>query len=715
MVYEPTARLPSASISSVRSRQLTLRAKAMRVLDRLGVVGVSMLVSVMFASATAAQERRDTTRADTSIFRIGEIVVQAARPVTTVGGASAIEVLLDSLALPAAPTLEAVLRQVPTIHVRTNSRGESEITMRGSESRQVAVLVDGVPLTLGWDARTDVSVVPATAPQELTLIRGLSSVLYGPNTLGGIVEVGVGRGVMRAQAHSLQLTAGVDHVGGYASSATVTLPFESSSGRWLVRGGVGYRNLPGVPLASGVVEPVPGSDEDLRLNTDLDHTDGFAALRYTADGGTWFAFSSSAFRAERGIAAELGASSPRFWRYPDVARVIAVASGGTGERRTPFGGQGDIEASLGIDLGQSEIHSFQNRAYDRVVGSEKGDDRTYTLRLLADHTLGTRADLRAAFTYADINRDQVTDSGPTAEYRQRLWSVGAESVVRLLESGSGTLENMRVSFGAVLDRGDTPESADKPPLDALTDWGARLGVTAAFAGGDALLHAGASRRARFPALRELYSDALRRFEPNPTLTAERLIAMEAGITTRVASGEVQAVIFHHRLNDAIVRITTAEGRFQRINRDQIRSTGLELLGGYAFGALSVGGDLSLQSVELIDPNAGASREPENQPAIFGSLNARFPLVAGLRGIAEARYTGRQFCVDLDSGGDRRLDAGTHLNAELAREWRLRPTGAPWLSRLETRASVDNIRDTAIYDQCGLPQAGRLLRFQLRLF
>lgn len=81
---------------------------------------------------------------------------------------------------------------MPHLHVRTNSRGEAEISTRGSDSRQVAVLVDGVPLTLAWDARADASVIPSSAPQEPTFTRGLSSMLHGPNVLGGVVEVKVG-------------------------------------------------------------------------------------------------------------------------------------------------------------------------------------------------------------------------------------------------------------------------------------------------------------------------------------------------------------------------------------------------------------------------------------------------------------------------------------------------------------------------------------------
>jgi hypothetical protein len=36
-------------------------------------------------------------------------------------------------------------------------------------------------------------------------------------------------------------------------------------------------------------------------------------------------------------------------------------------------------------------------------------------------------------------------------------------------------------------------------------------------------------------------------------------------------------------------------------------------------------------------------------------------------------------------------------------------------RLETSVSGYNLGDTALYDACGLPRAGRLFRFQVRVF
>lgn len=669
-----------------------------------------LILAVAWAATAVAQERADSTRRDT-VITLPDLVVRAATPITTVGGASGVRASLDSMPLPAAPTLERVLRDIPLLHVRRNSRGEAEISVRGSESRQVAVLVDGVPLTLAWDARADVSVIPATAPREVNFIRGLSSMLYGPNVLGGIVELSVGQTFFQPHAASAELAADVDNVGGYGAKASVAVPVNAAAGGWLVRAGASHRDSPGVPLPGGVAEPVP-TDRDLRLNTDATNVDGFLAVRYHDYGGSWFSASGSSFRAERGIAAELGVDDgARFWRYPHVSRTVMVASGGSGDRRTPLG-RGDLEASVGVDLGRTDIDAYTDRTYTALDGFENGKDRTLTARVLGDHTLGARGDLRAAFTLSDIRHDEFLP-GAEARYRQRLWSVGTETVWRVVERG-GAIRFLHLSAGGAYDVAQTPESGGREPLGTLHQWGGRLGATMGVGPGYTLLHGGISRRARFPALRELYSGALDRFAPNPALQPEHLLAIEAGVTTRIGIAEVQAVGFRHQLHDAVVRITLPDRRYMRVNRDRLTSTGAELLLSVVVGGAVIGGDLTVQAVDLTDTDAGVTHRPENLPAVFGSVHASVPLPAAFHATAEARFTGSQYCLDPGTGEDARLAAGTIVSAEVGRTW-WSAGDARWFGRFDTRLAMDNVGNLALYDQCGLPQAGRLLRFQVRVF
>lgn len=666
---------------------------------------VAVFTAAVFSSLNAQQ-------ADT-VYRVGEVVVRAARPVTTIGGSSAIEVRLDSLELPPAPSVETVFRALPLLHVRTNSRGESEISARGSESRQVAVLVDGVPLTLAWDSRADVSVLPATGIQEITFVRGLSSMLFGPNVLGGVVEVGVGQSHFQPAQHAMSVEAGLDNTGGYSGAATIALPGTTANGEWLMRAGASLRESPGQPLANDVREPVATSD-DLRLNTDAQSVNGFLAMRYRTNGGAWLAFSGSSFQSERGIAAELGVENARFWRYPHISRTLAVVSGGTGDRASPFGGRGDIEFSLGYDGGRTEIDAYTSREYSEKASFENGDDRTLTARLLADQTIGGRGDLRAAVTLSEIRHDESLPEGD-ARYRQQLMSFGAENNWRLIDGGA-IINSLRLSVGAAFDVATTPESGGREPRQEQLDrWGGRVGLSAAVNDGRTVLHGGVSQRARFASLRELYSGALNRFQPNPDLKPERLLAMEAGVTTQLGNGQMQAVAFRHQLNDAVVRITLPDRRFLRVNRNELQSTGVELLASQRIGPIDLDGNVTFQSVDLTDTEADVTNRPENLPELFGRLNAQFPLLLELRGNAELDYIGNQFCIDPGTGNDRKLDAGSAVNAGLARTWAVRSRGASWVSRVEGRIAADNIGNIARYDQCGLPQPGRLLRFQVRLF
>lgn len=667
---------------------------------------VVVAAAAMLASTGVVQgQARDTLRADT-VVRLGGIRVDVIQPITTVGGTSALTARLDSMNLTAAPLLEEVLREIPLLHVRTNSRGEAEILSRGSESRQVAVLLDGVPLTLTWDARSDVSVIPATAPREIEFLRGLSSMLHGPNVLGGVVELRVA-GEHTPLPRSAQLSTGIDDTGGAGGSASATLPWRGHGGHWTFRGGAGWRDSPGAPLARGIVEPAGGGD-GLRLNTDSRVVDGFAAVRYRSDGGPWVSLSTSGTLARRGIAPELDMAEPRFWRYPHVSRAIAAFTGGTGFHDTPFG-RGDLELAIGLDAGRTEIDAYTDHTYAERSAFENGDDLTMTLRLLGDHTLGARGDLRLAATWADIRHEEELPAG-AARYRQRLWSIGAETLW-LLADRAGPLTGVRFTVGGAYDGGDTPEAGGRPAVPTLHDWGARAGLSALL-GGAAQLHAGVSRRGRFPALRETYSGALNRFAPNPDLGAEHLTAFEAGVTLHGRTARFQTVAFHHRLDDAIVRITLPDRRFMRVNENQVRTTGVELLAALAVGPATVGGDVAFQSARLITPTVRHGRL-ENQPARFGGVHIRAPIALGIRGFAEARHTGTQYCL-APTGEDVRLDAGTSINAELSRSWRLRRSGSSLLSRIETRIAADNVTDAALYDQCGLPRPGRLLRFQLRL-
>jgi len=661
--------------------------------------GLAFAALVPFAAPAAAQARPDS-----AARTIDPVVVRGVRIPAIVGAAAAVVADVDSLHLPASPVLAQALREMPFILVRRNSRGENELSVRGSDSRQAAVLVDGVPLTLGWDHRADPTLVPIAGAQRITLVRGLSSLLHGPNVLGGVVEVGMsGGGAARGGAPVASITSDVDQFGG----AGVSLAGSSAvggTGRFALTGGFGYRDRPGVALSRDIADL--GTDPDLRINSDLQRMDGFASLRYAGASGGHAGLTVSALQAERGVEPELHVEEPRLWRYPEQRRVLATATAGTGMRATAWG-HGALQASVGMNAGRTEIESFDTPAYDEVTGTEQGEERTVTARVLGEHSLGS-AVLKAAATVADVTYDETLDDDPTARYRQRLWSVGAEATVPFGEY-------VEVGGGVVMDRASTPETGGREPLAALSRMGGRLGL-AVQVPADVRLHLSASQRSRFPALRELYSGALNRFAPNPNLKPETLLGAEVGATKSWASGELQGTLFRHSLRDAVIRTTLPDRRFFRVNRDQIRSTGVEVLGAWRHASgFSVLGDATVQQVRLLDPAApDDERRAEHQPSLRLGMDVGVPLPFAVRGTASVEHMGRQYCTNADIGAQQVLGAQTRGDLAADRSWSLGRAASTLFRTLRVTLAVDNVADAAVYDICGLPQPGRTARLMLEL-
>lgn len=658
------------------------------------------------SGAAAAQARPDSTARPDTTQALEAVRVRAAYTPRVIGSASAVSISPDSLPLSTtAPSMGEALRQLPFLYVRQNSRGESEISVRGSESRQAAVLFEGVPLTLTWDARADVSAVPIAGVQQLDYVRGLSSLLSGPNAIGGVITASLwnDHDPSRAPARTSRAELQMDQFGGARSSATFGGALRHSAESSLqYRVGAGWRDLPGLARPHDVNEP--DGNRSLRQNTDNRALDAFAGLRYEHAQGRYVSGFATVTDGARGVAPELHINTPRLWRNPEVRRAIAGVSAGTGAIRSRLG-IGDAEVSLGVNDGRTEINSFTDRGYATIAGTELGEDRTTTLRLTFDQQLGERFVLRGAFTESRVRYLETINTDPTNTYRQRLSSIASEldfTPTRFLTFVAGLSQ----------DAANTDEAGGRTPLGRTDGLGWRTGVTWLLPMQGLRLHASASERKRFPALRELYSGALNRFEPNPNLRPETAHSAEMGATFVRGRFDVHAVLFSQRIDDAVVRITLPSRQFQRINRDRFTSRGVELTAGTVAGPVALRGDLTLQRARIADATITdpTLRRPEDVPDAYGSLLATVPFTRGFEGNVRARMLGATRCTNPDSGSLQRQSGNATFDLGLERRWSARSA----LGRLTAAVQVENVLDRALYDKCGLPQAGRTLRFGLRI-
>ena len=90
-----------------------------------------------------------------------------------------------------AATLDQVLDSEAGIDIRTlgGVGARSDISIRGSSTDQVAVYVDGIPLTAGGSGFNGLSQVPVGQVEHIEVYRGSSPGTFGSGAIGGIVNI----------------------------------------------------------------------------------------------------------------------------------------------------------------------------------------------------------------------------------------------------------------------------------------------------------------------------------------------------------------------------------------------------------------------------------------------------------------------------------------------------------------------------------------------
>ena len=92
--------------------------------------------------------------------------------------------------LQAQPTIDKVLTQIPGV-----DNQDGQINIRGSSGyaygvgSRVMVMLDGLPLITGDAGLANLDLIPVDNIQQIEVIKGASSVLYGSSALGGVINV----------------------------------------------------------------------------------------------------------------------------------------------------------------------------------------------------------------------------------------------------------------------------------------------------------------------------------------------------------------------------------------------------------------------------------------------------------------------------------------------------------------------------------------------
>ena len=179
--------------------------------------------AAQMVTSAQAQSRREPEPLD--------ITITANRSPTAIQrtGSAVTIIRAEEIARASSYSVADVLRQVPGVEVSTNGGpgGTSTIRMRGANSGQTLVLLDGVRITdpSGASGEFDASLIAPGIIERIEVLRGPQSALYGSDAMGGVINIITRKG-RGAPSRSLRFE------GGSYGSASVTGSVAGSTGPW---------------------------------------------------------------------------------------------------------------------------------------------------------------------------------------------------------------------------------------------------------------------------------------------------------------------------------------------------------------------------------------------------------------------------------------------------------------------------------------------------
>jgi iron complex outermembrane receptor protein len=118
------------------------------------------------------------------VFTLGEVVVQSKRK------DSVDAVTYKETERFQRPTISTALDLMPGIaQSNVGPRNESLVYLRGFSLRQVPVFIDGIPVYVPYNGYVDFAMFTTFNISQINVEKGDASVLYGPNTMGGVINI----------------------------------------------------------------------------------------------------------------------------------------------------------------------------------------------------------------------------------------------------------------------------------------------------------------------------------------------------------------------------------------------------------------------------------------------------------------------------------------------------------------------------------------------
>ena len=150
---------------------------------------ILFLIVFCFNASLAEESMQKEAVADFEAFDLGEIYVTAEKYPASREVTVTTEITAEDIKTTNSKTVAEALSYVPGIRVSTGYKNEPDIQIQGFSQNRNLILIDGVPYYETNYGKLDLNQIPVDNIAKIEITKGGASVLYGPNALGGVVNI----------------------------------------------------------------------------------------------------------------------------------------------------------------------------------------------------------------------------------------------------------------------------------------------------------------------------------------------------------------------------------------------------------------------------------------------------------------------------------------------------------------------------------------------
>ncbi|MCE1163770.1 MAG: TonB-dependent receptor [Bacteroidetes bacterium] len=577
------------------------------------------------------------------------------------------------------------LKLISGINTTRNSRNEIQIKMRGFDQRQIGVFFDGIPFYVAYDGIFDLSQLSAASVGKITISKSMPSVLYGMNTLGGSVNI-------ISDKPSQGIHTDIKGIYGDTYGGVLKNTGSFRKFNWLIA--VNYDKSDGFRLPSSF-NPAKNEDGDKRDNSRILQRDIFVRAGYDFSTDNDLSVVASKSYNSKDVPVNIYTSFPRYWRYTTFNNfTLGVIS--------------NNRISRGIKL-RSSIYTVNNfnilKAYDDNTFStllknssfnSTYDDYSTGLSFIPEFSFGSILSGRLSVTYKrDTHYEQPSSLQAYKKFAAENYTAGLEK--NFAAANNDISAGINYSMLKIINANGSPLRGNISNVSGHIGTGRSIGSSA-------YLYANLSATNRYPTLKELFSEMLGKYIPNPDLKEEKSLNAETGIRySNEKTGNINAAVFYSYVKDMIFQIALPGNKNQLQNIPKVLLAGIELNYSKQFSFLkAVLNYTYLYAKNRSDAN---SDNLEYRPEHTAGVTLSGIYDAGFGWQAEAYYTGSRYAID----GDTRL-------------WRPMPDYVIYNLRISQKIGkkagvflrLENIFDKYYETEYGFPQEGRNVKAGVEL-